>query len=77
MPQNGFGLLASHAGEPCDKIVESGAVFQILEECLHWNACPLENPGAADFTRNSLDDRTLLPIKHELSLPAASEGGNR
>ena len=75
MPQNGFGLIASHAREPCQEIIESGAVFQILEECLHRNACPLKNPSAAHFPRNSLDRRTLIPIKHDLSLQPASVAG--
>jgi len=77
MPQNGFGLIASHAREPCQEIIESGTVFQILEEGLHRNACPFKNPGAAHFARNSLDRRTLIPIKHDLSLQPASGGGKR
>lgn len=62
MPQNGFGLIASHAREPCQEIIEPGTVFQILEECLHRNARPFENPGAAHFARNPLDRRTTHPL---------------
>jgi hypothetical protein len=65
MPQNGFRLIALHAGEPRQEFIEPRTVFQILEERLHRHACSFKHPGTAHLARNSLDRWTLLPIKHE------------
>jgi hypothetical protein len=69
VPQNSLDLFAGHSGEPFQKIVHAGAIFQVRKEGLHWNARSSENPGAADFPGISLHRRALFPIKHKERLP--------
>jgi hypothetical protein len=64
VPKDGLNLLARNAGKPLEKIVYPGAIFEIGEQRLDWNARSSENPGAADRTRISLNCRALTPIKH-------------
>ena len=73
--EHGFDLLASHAGKPREKIIHASAIFEVFEECFHGYARALEHPGAADFSRNPLNCRTLTPFKHEPSIrPVTSDG---
>ena len=64
MLQNGLDLFARHAGEPLEKVIHAGAIFQVCEESLHRNSRTSEDPGAADLSWSSLDRRALVPIKH-------------
>ena len=36
--EHGFDLFASHAGKPCEKIIHTSAIFEVLEECFYGNA---------------------------------------
>ena len=50
-------------GNP-QEIVNTGSVFKILEKSLYWHARAFEQPHTADFPRNALNSRTLIPIEH-------------
>ena len=57
-------LLPLHARKPPQEIVHTGSVFKILEKSLYWHARAFEQPHTADFPRNALNSRTLIPIEH-------------
>src|SRR5215203_1400545 len=42
------GLLARHAGEVIQKLIQTNAVFQMIEHSLHWHARALEDGRAAE-----------------------------
>ena len=68
MAQNSRDLLARYAGEPFQKIIHSRAIFEVLEQRLNRNTGTFEQPCTAYFPRNSLNRRTLTPIKHALNV---------
>jgi hypothetical protein len=68
-------MVARNTGEPCKKIVDAGAVFQVGEERLDGNTRPAEDPGTTDLVRSSLDCGALIPIKHEERLRDLSSAG--
>lgn len=62
--QHGLDLFACDSGEPFEEVVNSRAVFEILEKGSDRHARALEHPGAANFIRHAFDRWTLAPIKH-------------
>jgi hypothetical protein len=64
MAQNSRDLLARDAGKPFQKIIHPRAIFEVLKQRLNRNTGIFEQPHTADFPRNSLNRRTLTPIKH-------------
>ena len=63
MPQHRLHLLTRHTGEPFKKIVDSRAVFEILEQGPDWNAGAFEQPFAAAFFRRAFDGQAFVPIE--------------
>ena len=60
--QNGFNLFTSYAEEPFEEIVRSRSIFEISKR-LHRHLRASENPGPPELSGDSLNDRTLAPIK--------------
>lgn len=54
MVEHSFGLLSRDAGKPCQKIVYTRPLFQILEEGFDRNAGIAEYPCPADSARYAL-----------------------
>lgn len=73
MFENRFNMLAGHPGKPFEKLVNSRAVFQILEQRLHRNARPLEEPDAADLTWHTFYRWTVAPVDHGIILWAPQQ----
>ena len=69
-------LFARHAGKPLQKIIDSRAVFEVLEQCLDRHPRPFEQPFAADFSRHAFNGRTLTPsiIQVRQGLPTRLQG---
>lgn len=57
-------LLASDAGEPVEEVIHPRSILEVLEERLHRHARALEQPRAADPSRDALNGRALRPIQH-------------
>lgn len=64
MLEDRIDLIASHTGEPLEKLSNCGAAFEILEERAHGDASGPEQPFAADLSGHSFDNWTLTPIEH-------------
>ncbi|MGH7844200.1 MAG: hypothetical protein ACREQW_03385 [Candidatus Binatia bacterium] len=72
-------LFTRHAGEPRQKIINSRAVFEVLEQRLDRHTCAFEQPFTANLSRDAFDGRTLAPIEHEAILrdaPLARKAGH-
>ncbi len=67
--QNSRNLLARYAGEPLEKIIHPGSVFEVLEQRLNRYPGAFEHPCTADFPWISLNHWTLTPIKHDPNVP--------
>ena len=67
VPEHQLYLFARHAAKPLQKIIDSRAVFEVLEQCLDRHPRPFEQPFATDFSRHAFNGRTLTPIKHNTS----------
>ena len=63
-------MLPLHARKPPQEIVHTSSVFKILEKSLYWHARAFEHSHTADFPRNALNSRTLIPIEHCWSIAA-------
>ena len=55
MGEDGLRLLAGHAREPGEKIIDAGAVFKILEQGLDGNTRSLEQPSATNLAGHAFD----------------------
>lgn len=62
--KNFLNLLCGDVGKPFEKLGDSRAAFEILEERLNRDTRPLEKPGTADLSRDAFHCRAFLPIKH-------------
>jgi hypothetical protein len=61
--QDKLHLLARHAGKPFQKLINPGAVLEVLEQRLDRDARAFEQPLAADLSRDAFDRRTALGCK--------------
>ena len=64
MLQHGARLLKCDAGEDLGELADLDAVFEVLEECSHWNAGASENPCSAHPFRVTLHHFTSRPVNH-------------
>ena len=60
-----FDLLAGHTGEPFEKIIDPSSALEILEESLHGNARPLEQPSPSHLARHPFHRGTFAPVQHD------------
>ena len=72
MAEHQFYLFARHARKPFEKIVDTCATFKVLEQRPDGDACPLEQPFAADLLRRAFHGRALSPIEHGAILCVAA-----
>src|SRR3989338_4256380 len=68
VPQHKLHLSARHAGKPLQEIIDSRAVFEVLEQCPDRHARAFEQPFATEFSCHAFNGRTLIPVKHDVIL---------
>jgi len=71
VPQHKLHLFSRHAGKPLQEVIDSRAVFEVLEQRPDWYASGFEHPFATDFSGYAFNSRTLTPIKHNTILREA------
>jgi hypothetical protein len=71
VPEHELHLFARQAGKPLQEVIDSRAVFEILEQCPDRYARVFEQPFATDFSPHAFNGRTLTPIKHNTILREA------
>ena len=62
--ENSVYLRALDSREPVQKLVDSGATFDVFEERFHRDASVLEKPSTADFSGDPFNRRALCPVNH-------------
>jgi hypothetical protein len=71
VPQHELHLFARHARKPLQEVIDSRAVFEVLEQCPDRYTRVFEQPFATDFSPHAFNGRTLTPIKHNTILREA------
>ena len=67
--QDGFDLAAPNAGEPLQKFVHRGSVFQVFKQSADGNSRSPKNIGPTDLLRALLNAFALEPEVHRNTIP--------
>ena len=63
--QYSFDLISLYAWKPFEKIVDSGATFEVFKKRANGNASVFKNPRSADLFWTAFHDRAIIPVEHE------------
>ena len=70
MLQYSLDLTSGDSREPREKVIDRGAVFDVIKESSHGHPRATEDPGTADFARLTFHFRTVVPVTiHDARLP--------
>jgi hypothetical protein len=77
MFQDGFDLATRNAGEPLQKFVHRGSVFQVFKQSPDGNSRSPKNIGPTDLLRALLNAFALEPEVHKNTIPREGSSSNK